>query len=150
MSRTTRLAAVCAIAAFQTAACGSSNDDAVVAKGRHCLIDEKQGVCVRAVTVADTADALAAALDAWGYEASSVLFPGHPVVFLPFSDTSNCHPVVSDVSVDGDTVDIETDYDGANCTTDYIPYSFVIDPGAETISSVTVNGRPIDLTPPLS
>lgn len=144
-----RLASAGTFAAWMATACGSSNDDAVLATGRHCLIDDESDACVRAVTVAATADELATALVAWGYEASSVPFPGHPVVFLPFSDTSNCHPLVNDVSVDGDTVDIETDFGGVDCTSEYIPYSFVIDPGAETISSVTVNGRPIELTPPL-
>lgn len=74
--------------------------------------------------------------------------PGRPVLFLPSSDTSRCHPVVTDVSVDGEAVDLETDLTrNSDCTTEYIGYSFIIDPGAEVITSVTVDGTLFELVP---
>ena len=126
-------------------ACGASNDDAVVASGRHCLVADDD-VCTRSVTVASSGEELEAALAAWGYERLSVVWPGHPVLFLPSSDTSACHPVVTNGSVEGETVELETDLTrNSGCTTEYIPYSFVIDPGAEVVTEVTVNGKSFEL-----
>jgi len=69
------------LAGLVAGACGASNDDAVVASGRHCLVAD-DGVCTRSITVASTADELEAALEAWGYEPLAVLWPGRPVLFL--------------------------------------------------------------------
>jgi hypothetical protein len=93
------------------------------------------------VTIANTEEQLARALLDWGYGVGSVKWPDRPLVFVAQAETSDCHAVVRGAVLDGDTVAIEIGLERRDsCTSDNRPRSFVLDVGAEVITSVTVNG----------
>lgn len=117
----------------------------MVASSPSCLLDES-GECTSAVTVAVTEAQAERALLDWGYALEDAQFAGRPLIFVAFSETSDCHAVVERASAVGGAVVIEIGLeDKDSCTTDNRARSFVLDVQAEVVESVEVNGRAVHI-----
>lgn len=149
--RTTVVAGLVVVAWSALTACGRGEvqDSAVVASSPTCPPTGSLSDCTASVTMATTEAELTAALASWGYPVGAVRWSGRPLLLVGINETSSCHAVVRAVAVDGSAVAVELGLEHKDdCTTDSRPRSFVLDSGADTIASVTVNGEPAELSRP--